>query len=306
MKIAIVIPVYKNPDKWEMISLQQCCKVLGNYHMILVTPKHFDTNEYQSLWTSYGLSLYEERFDDAYFADIQGYNRLLLSQEFYSRFQKHDYILIYQPDAYVFSDKLTEWCKKGYDYVGAPLIGKFEENEYYPEMPVRVGNGGFSLRRVQAYMDYFEGKKNVFTAKQIVDRISMWKKPYTRVFVWIMMLLGWRNKPFTVARNWKYNEDDFWSGVLDGTRYALSKPSPDEALGFAWERFPSACLAERERERRREALLPFGCHAWRKYEYENFWKEIIGDESSCNLIFGYSGRSSKSCLPHTECNKCSR
>ena len=268
MNIAVIIPVYKNPDRFEMISLQQCCEVLGHYHTTLVVPESFDTCEYQSMWKSYGLNLYEERFNDIYFADIHGYNRLMLSREFYARFQVYDYILIYQPDAYVFADSLSEWCKKGYDYIGAPLIGNFDEKVYYSAMPMRVGNGGLSLRRVQAYIDYFDAKKNVFSSRQIVERISLWKKPYTRIFVWLMMLLGWRNKPLSVAENWKYNEDDFWSGVLDRSSYPLYKPLPMEALYFAFERFPQEMYNITKQ-------LPFGCHAWLKYDYDNFWKEYI-------------------------------
>lgn len=275
MNIAVVIPIYKNPDEWEMISLRRCCEVLGDYHAILVAPESFDIENYTSLWDSFGLKLYEERFDDRYFANIAGYNQLLLSKEFYARFQTYEYILIYQPDAYVFRDELKDWCNKGYDYIGAPLIGKFEEKEYYVGMPMRVGNGGFSLRKVQAFLNYFDGKKHVFTSQQIVSRISFWKKPYTRIFVWLLMMLGWKNKPLSVAANWNYNEDDFWSGVLDDSNYALSKPSPREALFFALERFPKELYAIIQR-------LPLGCHAWRKYEYESFWSEVIGNENSHN------------------------
>ena len=268
MNIAVVIPVYKNPDEWEMISLRRCCEVLGNYHTILVAPESFEIETYTSLWDSYGLKLYDERFDDRYFADIAGYNRLLLSKEFYIRFHDFDYILIYQPDAYVFSDKLRDWCEKGYDYIGAPLVGKFTDQIFDSSMPMLVGNGGLSLRRVQAYIDYFHGKKHVFTSQQIVRRISLWKKPYTRIFVWLLMMLGWHNTPKSVAALWQYNEDDFWSGLLDNSNYALSKPSPLEALSFAFERFPSELYHLTKQ-------LPFGCHAWKKYQYEKFWKKYI-------------------------------
>lgn len=269
MNIAIVIPVYREPLPEEIISLRRCCEVLNRYTMFIVAPEELSLTSYEDIWQSYGLSYKVERFAYSYFENIAGYNRLLLSEEFYIRFQEYDYILIYQPDAYVFADRLTEWCKKGYDYVGAPLIGNFAEKEYYPEMPMRVGNGGLSLRRVQAYLDYFASEKNVFTSKQIVERISLWKKPYTRIFVWLLMMLGWRNRPTSLAKHWKYNEDDFWSGVLDDTRYAMSKPLPEEALLFAFERFPKEMYAITNQ-------LPFGCHAWLKYQYEDFWKDHIG------------------------------
>ena len=268
MNIAVVIPVYKNPDEWEMVSLRRCCEILGEYHTILVTPESFDVDIYTSLWNSCGLKLYQEKFNDTYFTSIPGYNRLLLSKEFYTRFQAYDYILIYQSDAYVFRNELKYWCEKGYDYIGAPLLGNFEEKEYYPGMSMRVGNGGLSLRRVRAYIDYFDCKKKVFSSKQIAQRIALWKKPYTRMFIWLLMMLGWRNTPKSVAEYWQYNEDDFWSGVLDNSNYALSKPSPQEALSFAFERFPSELYQMTQR-------LPFGCHAWKKYQYEEFWLKFI-------------------------------
>ena len=83
------------------------------------------------------------------------------------------------------------------------------------------------------------------------------------------MLLGWRNKPNIVAKRWKYNEDDFWSGLLDKSRYALSKPDPVEAIRFAFERFPSELYELNHHQ------LPFGCHAWKKYQYDSFWSEFI-------------------------------
>ena len=237
--------------------------------MIIVAPEGLSLTSYEDLWQSYGLSYKAERFASSYFENIAGYNRLLLSEEFYIRFQEYDYMLIYQPDAFVFEDRLQEWCAKGYDYIGAPLVGKFTDQIFDSSMPMRVGNGGLSLRRVQAYIDYFHGKKHVFTSQQIVRRISLWKKPYTRIFVWLLMMLGWHNTPKSVAALWQYNEDDFWSGVLDDTRYAMSKPLPEEALLFAFERFPKEMYAITNQ-------LPFGCHAWLKYQYEEFWKDHIG------------------------------
>jgi hypothetical protein len=269
MKIAIIIPIYRDPNKKEEISLKQSCKVLGLYDTILVTPCTFNAEKYISLWKSYNLKLQIEKFADEYFVGISSYNRLLLSSDFYSRFASYDYMLICQPDAYVFEDKLKYWCEKDYDYIGAPLVGKFSENVYYSEMPMRVGNGGFSLRKISKCLDFFNGKKNVFTSKQITKNINLWKKPHTRFFVWFLMLCGWRNKPNSVAQHWNHNEDDFWSGYLDNSNYSLSKPQPIEALDFAFERFPS------EMYKLNDCKLPFGCHAWEKYEYESFWKQFI-------------------------------
>ena len=82
------------------------------------------------------------------------------------------------------------------------------------------------------------------------------------------MVCGWRNKPKSFANYHKYNEDDFWSGKLCGTNYELSKPTVREAMDFAFERFPRELYAV-------TGHLPFGAHAWKKYEYEEFWKDRI-------------------------------
>ena len=263
MKIAVVIPVYKNPDECEIISLFQCCKVLGGYDVYLVAPENFDARFFCSVFSTFGVRYKEAFFPALYFKNIQGYNRLLLSKVFSQRFCEYDYMLIYQLDAYLFEDKLELWCFVGYDYIGAPLF----DNKFYPNFG-RVGNGGFSLRRVGAYLDFFKGNKNVFRNSDLADRIALKKKPQTRWLIWLLMAMGWRNKPRSVAKHWQYNEDTFWSVVLADSNYALKKPSVLDALHFAFERFPSEAY-------RLTGELPFGCHAWKKYQYEEFWSEYI-------------------------------
>lgn len=268
-KVAVLIPVYHtNPDWMEQISLGRMFQELRDYPLILVCPEDLEVDAYYgSMAESYGVKLLIERFESHFFVSVSGYNRLLLSEVFYQRFIDYEYVLISQTDAYVFRDELSMWCGKGYDFVGAPLFGQFTDVEFRPDQ-ARVGNGGLSLRRVQAYLDFFQGKKHVFRTNDIAELISFQKKPYSRLLVWLLMAMGWRNRPRSVARRWKYNEDDFWSGLLDNSNYALKKPSVQEAMLFSFERFPSECFAM-------TGKLPFGCHAWRKYQFEEFWKEKI-------------------------------
>lgn len=263
-RVAIVIPVYKRELAWnEEISFRQTLRVLGSHPIIMVCPETLDLAKYNAIAGEYNRTIYRESFEDAYFANIAGYNRLLLSEEFYGRFERYEYILIAQLDTYVFRDELEQWCAKGYDFIGAPLFGR--------QMDVKhgsVGNGGLSLRRVGAYIDFFKGNKHVVPISKIANRINIEDKIYTRWFVWLLMALGWRNTPRQMARRCQCNEDNFWSGTLEGTNYALSKPSVEEALKFAWERFPEEIY-------KHVGHLPMGCHAWEKYEYESFWKDYI-------------------------------
>ncbi len=110
VSVVIVIPVY-NPTltDHERISFIQCVHVLGRYPIVLIAPHSLNISEYQKLYAP----LCEYRFNDSYFSDIQGYNKLMLSEEFYEAFTSYEYMLIHQLDAFVFSDKLEAWCRRG-------------------------------------------------------------------------------------------------------------------------------------------------------------------------------------------------
>ena len=82
----------------------------------------------------------------------------MLSPEFYRRFSDTDYILVCQLDAYIFRDELLSWCKKEYDYIGAPwsapalyrmpilrLWRRYFHSRRRTEKDFKVGNGGLSI-----------------------------------------------------------------------------------------------------------------------------------------------------------------
>jgi hypothetical protein len=264
---AIIIPVYKdNLTENESISFHRTIFILSNYPIVIAAPSDLDLHCFVNIAQQYGKQLQIERYQKDFFNGLNGYNRMLLSQEFYERFRLFEYILICQLDSYIFYNKLNDWCSREFDYIGAPLI--IESNGQFNSDNMRVGNGGFSLRRIKPILNFFSSRQNVFSSKQIIKLIDLWKKPYTRIFVWLLMMLGWRNKPTIVSSKWQYNEDDFWSGLLDNSRFALKKPIPEEALKFSFERFPLKCYQHTN-------ALPFGCHAWEKYDYELFWRKFI-------------------------------
>lgn len=142
---AIVIPVYK-PELtwWEKISLKQAFRVLGKYTIIFVVPKDRDLP-----FTHIFPYAQIKEFSAHYFDGIAGYNRLMLSTEFYDSFSDYEYILIHQLDALAFSDRLNEFAALDFDYIGAPWF--FWYWIVMDKKPVRmhVGNGGFSLRKVE-------------------------------------------------------------------------------------------------------------------------------------------------------------
>ena len=266
--VTVIVPAYQpvlSAD--EELSFRRTLNLLGRYSITLVCPNDLVLSEFESIANEYKILLRVERFKNSFFQGIEGYNRLLLSKEFYLRFSIFDYILICQLDAFIFQDELDYWCKQGYDYIGAPLIGQFSDTVFSEKM--RVGNGGLSLRKVSTYLSFFQSNRTVFSPRQLAQYIALLKKPYTRIWLWLLMMAGWRNKPSVVARRWKYNEDDFWSGLLDHSQYPLRKPIPQEAAQFSFERFPKELFEMNNHQ------LPFGCHAWRKYQYAEFWSQYI-------------------------------
>ncbi len=239
---AVVVPVYKQMlNPYEQIALERCLRIFRQYTIILIAPEGLCLDNYLGID-----QLDVQRFDPGFFENIQGYNRLMLSQSFYERFLQYQYILIYQLDAFVFSDQLASWCSQGYAYVGAPWPDipryrfvwsrikspvSFVSLSFRRKLENSVGNGGFSLRNVEASLQ----------------------------------ALRKHNKR---ARTWEFNEDFFWAFYVAGHSLSFQIPSFKVALQFSFELAPARCFMLNNYQ------LPFGCHAWEKYDI-GFWRPIF-------------------------------
>lgn len=255
-RVAVVIPFYKDTlSVYEQYALEQCSKVLCNYPVIAIKPESLDLSFLPVTMRSIS-------FGDAYFKDVTGYNRLMLTAGFYRQFSDYEYILIYQLDAFVFKDELLSWCDKGYDYIGAPWeekalngpLGKlrFRIRAWFyirynikrhnglpavkKTMPGRVGNGGFSLRRTAAFISCLEKYAHI---------AEMYRSSTDTAF----------------------NEDVFWSIEMNRKTKHIKTPGFREALKFSVETTPELAFRLNNNE------LPFGCHAWD--EYADFWRPVF-------------------------------
>ena len=239
--VAIVIPVYKSElTESEKLSLRQCMKVLSHFPVIIVKPESLDFPEIKKEFPTVNF----KAFNDQYFKGIDAYNRLMISSDFYKTFADYEFILIYQLDAFVFRDDLSEWCKKEFDYIGAPSLHK-EEFDRLPASSKDVFadalssnrfvlNGGLSLRRVSAFLRYLKIYNLVYPA-------------------------------------WVGNEDMLFSQEatrLIPMKLFLKLPTWKEALRFSFEKSPAATFEITDRK------LPFACHAWERYDPE-FWSTFI-------------------------------
>lgn len=152
----VVIPVYQaSPGAQECFALDQTFRVLAAYRKTFVAPRGLDVSDYDRRYPAHF-----RFFDPSAFRSVLDYSRLLVSPAFYEAFDA-DYLLIVQPDVYLFRDDLPDWLAQDIDYVGAPWpsgielnvqVGKFAEVGGVVTKAF-VGNGGFSLRRRQACLD---------------------------------------------------------------------------------------------------------------------------------------------------------
>ena len=148
-KIVIVIPVH-NPYMIydEKHSLLQVCNVLGRgnkYDITIVCPQGMDTSEYEKIYSEVKV----KEFNENNFKSIRDYCLMMTSTDFYRNFDDYEYMLVYQLDCWIFNDNLEYWCNKGYDYIGAPFFV-----EKFVKLGKMVGNGGFSLRKIDSMIKY--------------------------------------------------------------------------------------------------------------------------------------------------------
>ena len=148
-KCIIVVPVYKVvPDELEQLSLKQLDNIINNTIKIsLIAPSTINEDEYLKLFVKSEVDIIN--FDNSYFTSLESYSRLCLEYKFYKTFDEYEYMLMYQPDCWIFRNEILEWCDKGYDYVGAPI---YSAGSNWPSLlrsnhPM-VGNGGLSLRKM--------------------------------------------------------------------------------------------------------------------------------------------------------------
>ena len=169
----IVIPVYKTElDCVETISLNRLNTVIGdkNYDVYLVCPTDLDTTNYFKLFSNLKIKTYSPDF----FKSTASYSQLCISYDFYNDFSDYKNMIIYQLDCYLFSDNIQAWCDRDYDYIGGPILStdcgwdtvkKNQGNEYKPY----VGNGGFSLRKIEVFKEITDPAGEFRTRYELTD-----------------------------------------------------------------------------------------------------------------------------------------
>ena len=263
MQCAVVVIAYSaSPSAEEIASYEQCLSILGEHPLLLACPESLDIGIYENLAEKHARKIAAVRFPDASFQSVATYNRLMLNVDFYARFTRYEYILIYQLDAWVFCDALTFWCNKGYAYIGAPFFTDRGETLSF------AGNGGFSLRRVKNFLSILAGDTTGIAWDYSFFTIQIPAKNRFRMRIKQLLHIGCmalcRISPRWFCSHMPGNEDMLYSRTLS-LMDKKNVPPPEIAVSFAFERFPGKSYVMTGE------TLPFGCHAYRRYG-ENFEK----------------------------------
>ncbi len=273
-KPIVLIPVYKiKISDNEVRSLKQCLNILDKHSICIVHPYSLNLSTYKNIADQLKKEITFKAFDKKYFANIQGYNKLMLSLKFYSSFSKYDYMLIYQLDAWVFRDELNLWCKKGYDYIGAPWFkgwGKASKDSPI----IGIGNGGFSLRKIKSAIRCLRILKGIRfldnQLKRFLTKEGINNKKLSNFMMLPYKILKINSEYLNhIINDHQTFEDLVWSKYISKTFSGFRIAPINEGIGFSFEVNPNLLYFKNNQK------LPFGCHAWEKYEFNTFWVKHI-------------------------------
>ena len=266
--VAVVVPMYKKElDHDEQISHRHLMHYLADFDKYLVSPESLKVE-----LEGFGV----KRFRDEFFHSTATYSALLISPEFYQAFSQYEYILVYQLDSLIFSPRLLDWCARDFDYIGAPWFSEAGA-DFVDESA--VGNGGLSLRRIESFLKVLAAPGAGEEMEKYGDALRAASPWYRRAIHLPQKVRKWLSLSGTkgqdiltetgqVPPGRRLNEDCFWS-FRARDYYPDFRIAPvKEALSFSFEMIPRRCFELNGKR------LPFGCHAWSKYDRE-FWEPYL-------------------------------
>lgn len=251
--LRVVVPLYKDAlNDNEILALKSMYELLvDKYPITILAPIGVEFKTVLRHFPKMGI----RRLAAENFISVESYNKMMLQHEVYDLFADSEYIIIYQTDCYLFEDRVAEFVKLGFDYIGAPWIPKPKYEKWYYKAWIQiqktackllkkrllrhninyqVGNGGFCLRRIEA------------------------------------MQLAIQNHGPDIEK-WLLQKSKF---IYEDVFFALLVPelkvAPFEiGLEFGFDTRPEIAY------KLNNYRLPMGCHAWERDNMWLFWKNHI-------------------------------
>jgi hypothetical protein len=270
-KLAVVIIIgYRTTlNENEKLSLRQCYNVLQNWDIRIISPQGMDVTEYKKVNPDIQFEFVHPKWTSSYLMNSQ----FKTNKWLYSRYRDYEYILFYELDAWVFRDELEYWCKKGWDYIGAPWF------DIRTKQTRGSGNGGFSLRRNSSSL-------------RMTNRIAFlkkvrgfWFKSYLQAIIPFETIIRICKTPLHIRKpedvtsmllEKEILEDYYWCKKIGVVFNDFSVAPAEISYQFSFEANPGLLFEMNQNS------LPFGCHAWEKHE-PHFWEKHIGEKAVTTL-----------------------
>ncbi len=250
----IVIPCHKpKPTAEEAVSLLQCQKMLGDFPIFMLHPSGMKTNEYESIFPR----LQFLAVSPEWMASISAYNKMMISPFIFNTLARYSHILIHEPDAIVLKNELLFWCEQNFDYIGAPWFHSNQKDDFTLKA---TGNFGLSLIKVSTVNHLFSRNPRWYTYSMITRDFLRGLRGQVSHLKNAWFAIGPQGKLANAAALYKDHCDIFWSYLVPKVDSHFFIAPPEKAIRFAWETHPDKC------QRICEDELPFGVHAWSKYD----------------------------------------
>jgi hypothetical protein len=258
VKPIIAIPVHKRrPDRAESISIERCGSVLRRWPILFISPSSLDIGPYVEIIPN-ASSL---KVADEWMSSVQNYNKLMISDAIFTKLRGYSHLLIHEPDAVVLLDELEYWCDKEFDYIGAPWFEGHGRAQGGAPI-IGVGNSGFSLQRIEAALSVLSSSRRWYSKKQAAKDLFRGLTGNRSRLRRGVLGMGNCGRLKDAHGLYSGNCDNFWSNVVPSVDSSYRVASIEDALLFSWEVLPSRCYALCN------GKLPFGMHAWMKYDIE--------------------------------------
>ena len=263
--VAVVVP-WSNREIFtsdEKVSLRHLFHYLQGHEKYLLVPRG-----YRIVVPGFQVVQVPRR----YFGSASNHDRLLYKVWFYKKFSRFEFILFYHLDSLVISHDILKWCSLDFDYIGAPWI-KCDDSPWV-DVP-RVGNGGLSMLRVDRAISVLANRARMdphsiifqwfgeFCPSWFVHIFRLFR---CRVRVVDRLLDEWEQSQ--CPTNYGRGNDHFWSDRAVNYLHEFRVATLEEGLQFGFEVSPRTCFEMAGRK------MPFGCHAWGKYDRE-FWRPFL-------------------------------
>jgi hypothetical protein len=235
---AVVMPIYKSHlSSNEIFSVKRSLSNLIGHDVYWVAPASLNISEYQFIFGPQRI----KRFPDCYFESISDYNRLLVGASFYESFLDYDFILVCQTDAVVLKPELHLWLDMPYDYVGAPWPQGYSLTIKTKRIPIEAG--------VVCTAFVGNGGLSLRRTRACIDLIEEFDD----------LSASWHKDG---------HAEDLFFAFAGTLSFNFLIPNIITAANFSYDIDP-VYLHKLAGNR-----VPFGIHAWEKYDLE-FCKSVI-------------------------------